>query len=36
MEFCEGGTLDSYIARKCPHKNQLKYLAETEARIILN
>ncbi|CAD8064694.1 unnamed protein product [Paramecium primaurelia] len=36
MEFCEGGTLDSYIAKKCPHKNQLKYLAETEARIILS
>ncbi|CAD8165375.1 unnamed protein product [Paramecium octaurelia] len=36
MEYCEGGSLDQYIARKCPHKNQLKYLAETEARIILS
>ncbi|CAD8068731.1 unnamed protein product [Paramecium sonneborni] len=36
MEYCEGGTLDSYIARKCPHKNQLKFLAESEARIILS
>ncbi|CAK93077.1 unnamed protein product (macronuclear) [Paramecium tetraurelia] len=35
MEYCEGGTLNQYIDRKC-NKSQLKYLAETEARIILS
>ncbi|CAD8154731.1 unnamed protein product [Paramecium pentaurelia] len=35
MEYCEGGTLNSYIDKKC-QKNQLKYLAESEARIILS
>ncbi|CAD8148430.1 unnamed protein product [Paramecium octaurelia] len=35
MEYCEGGTLNQYIERKC-NKSQLKYLAETEARIILS